>query len=122
MVPKYSIAVSVIAMALMGCEPEGTDETSQLPTTSEMAAAGERQIEESGAVIDDSTVTAKVKAALVVEPDLKGFAIDVDTSANVVTLSGTVASDDVRERAERVTRSVEGVKDVTNNLTVNPAS
>jgi len=72
-----------------------------------------------GAYIDDASVTAKVKSALIGEPDMKAMSINVDTTGNVVTLSGTVESDAMRVRAEQVTRGVEGVKTVQNQLIVN---
>jgi hyperosmotically inducible protein len=91
----------------------------QLERSAEKAAADAgRALEKAGAVLDDASVTAKVKTALIAEPGLSGMAIDVDTSQNVVTLNGTVASDDLRQRAERVARGIEGVKEVKNNLTV----
>jgi len=72
-------------------------------------------------VLDDAGITAKVKTALIAEPGLSGLAIDVDTSGNVVSLHGSVASDAARANAERVARAVGGVKDVKNNLTVKQA-
>ena len=59
--------------------------------------------------------------ALIAAPDLKGLAIDVDTVQNVVTLNGTVSSEDARSRAERVAKEVEGVQEVRNLLLVNKA-
>ena len=67
---------------------------------------------------DDSAITAKVKAAIVAEPGLKSLDINVDTKDATVTLSGTVASADLRERAKQVAGSTSGVKGVVDNLTV----
>jgi osmotically-inducible protein OsmY len=46
------------------------------------------------------------------------LSIDVDTSGNVVTLNGTVESNEQRERAVAIARGVEGATEVRNNLTV----
>lgn len=86
--------------------------------TEQVAASAERQMERAGAAFDDATVTAKVKAALIADDSLKGLSIDVDTSQNVVTLRGTVATDDLKRRAEQVARGLEGVKEVKNELMV----
>ena len=122
MTSKFKIGAVLIlpvAIALSGC---GRDEpaTTAAPSTPAMETppAVESRMDQAGAVIDDASITAKVKTALIAESDLSGFAIDVDTSANVVTLNGTVDSDAKRERAETVAKGVEGVKEVKNNLIV----
>lgn len=90
--------------------------------TREMANQAERGMEKAGAVFDDATITAKVKTALIAEPGLKGMAIDVDTSNNVVSLTGAVQSDAAKMQAEQIARRTEGVKEVKNNLTIKPAT
>jgi hyperosmotically inducible periplasmic protein len=109
------------AFLLMACERAGVGEKG-VTTPSELAAQAERQIEKSGALIDDATITARIKTALIAEPGLKGFAIDVDTSQNIVSLRGTVASDAARKKAEDIARETQGVKAVRNELTVKPTA
>jgi len=75
-----------------------------------------------GATVADAAITAKVKSALIAEPDLKSTGIDVVTEKGVVSLSGTAASDASRERATRVAAAVKGVKAVENNLAVSRGS
>jgi len=70
---------------------------------------------------DDTAITAKVKAALIAEPGLKSTAIDVDTKDATVTLSGTVASNEMRDRAKQIASSTSGVKNVVDNLVVKSA-
>jgi hyperosmotically inducible protein len=108
--------VTLAAAMLSGCDRGNRDAASPAPAVQGLPAEAERQVERAGATLDDASVTAKVKAALIGEPGLTGLAIDVDTSQNVVTLTGSVGSDDLRAQAERTARSVEGVKDVRNNL------
>jgi hyperosmotically inducible protein len=66
----------------------------------------------------DAAITAKVKAAILAEPGLKSLAINVDTKDATVTLSGTVASDNLRDRAKQIAMSTDGVKNVVDNLSV----
>ncbi len=67
--------------------------------------------------MDDSTVTAKAKAALVDEA-IKITDISVKTHDGVVTLSGFVTSQDQAEKAVAVVKNVEGVKSVSDKLHV----
>ncbi|KOC87605.1 molecular chaperone OsmY [Winslowiella iniecta] len=66
----------------------------------------------------DSSVTAKVKAALVDDDAIKSTDISVETHSGVVTLSGFVASQDQAEKAVALTKTVEGVKSVSDKLHV----
>ncbi len=68
--------------------------------------------------ISDTALTAKVKTALVAEPDLKSTSIEVTTKNAVVTLTGTVPSTNEKEKARVVAQNVEGVKDVVDNLSL----
>jgi hyperosmotically inducible protein len=69
-------------------------------------------------VIDDATVTAKVKAALVEDSTTKATEINVDTHEGTVQLNGFVDSDAAKVRATELAQSIEGVRKVENNLTV----
>ena len=80
--------------------------------------AASRTQESTGEYFDDSTITAKVKAAILGDPDLKVLQISVETFKGVVQLSGFVNSPQVVSRAVEVTRGVSGVKSVKNNLLV----
>jgi hyperosmotically inducible protein len=66
--------------------------------------------------VDDATITAGVKAAIVREPTLSVFDIDVETVQGVVQLSGFVSSADSVAAAASVARTVKGVKSVRNDL------
>ena len=73
-----------------------------------------------GDTIDDATITAKVKTALLNDPAVGGLRIDVDTFKGVVTLSGAVKSRDEEQQAVALARKVGGVIDVKSTLQVNP--
>lgn len=71
-----------------------------------------------GEVIDDSILTAKVKTALIASPETKAHQINVETKDGVVQLSGFVDTAAARSAATTVAKSVTGVKDVMNELSV----
>jgi hyperosmotically inducible periplasmic protein len=83
-----------------------------------MAAQGEKAADKIGSAADDAAITAKVKAAILAEPGLKSLQINVDSKGGTVTLSGNVASDNLRDRAKQIAMSTEGVKNVVDNLTI----
>ena len=71
-----------------------------------------------GQAIDDAAITTALKGKYVIDPDLKAIDINVDTMNGVVTLTGAAPSPAAVEKATTVARSVDGVKDVQNQLTV----
>lgn len=71
-----------------------------------------------GNFMDDSTITAKVKAALVDHESIKSTDISVKTDQKVVTLSGFVESQAQAEEAVKVAKGVEGVTSVSDKLHV----
>jgi hyperosmotically inducible periplasmic protein len=70
--------------------------------------------------IDDATITARVKTALLNDPQIGGMKIDVDTTQGVVTMSGTVKSEAEAARAIQLAKQPLGVKDVKSMLQVKP--
>ena len=78
------------------------------------AATGTR--ESTGEYVDDAAITAKVKAAILDQPNLKSFDIHVATFNGTVYLWGIVASKSTIDEAIRVARSVAGVKSVRNDM------
>ena len=84
-----------------------------------MLAADDEHSSSVGQQIDDSVVTAKVKAALL-KPDngVSGLSVEVTTNLGEVVLSGFVDSSDQALTATRIAQGVEGVKSVRNNLRI----
>ena len=70
--------------------------------------------------LNDFTITARVRAALLNQPDTSRASIDVETIRGVVTLSGSVESVLVEGRALTVAREVDGVREVRSRLRVEP--
>ena len=75
-----------------------------------------------GTIVDDATITANVKSALIKAPNVDALAIDVDTVNGVVTLSGRVKTQNEANLARDVARGIEGVKDVKSMLQVQAAA
>jgi osmotically-inducible protein OsmY len=74
--------------------------------------------ESTGQYIDDSVITAKVKAAILDDPALKVAEINVETYKGVVQLSGFVSSQAAASRAVEVARGIKGVKSVKNDMRI----
>jgi osmotically-inducible protein OsmY len=97
---RISAVVSTLLVAsLVACAP-----------TEKRASAGE--------YIDDTMITGKVKAALIADPDLKATEINVETFKGTVQLSGFVAAPEHISKAVSLTRGIDGVKSVKNDIAV----
>jgi hyperosmotically inducible protein len=70
------------------------------------------------AYLGDSVITAKIKAALVQDLNVKSFDVSVTTNKGVVILSGFVTSEKQAQRAQEIANSVAGVKSVKSALAV----
>lgn len=74
---------------------------------------------ESGAkAVEDTAITAGIKAKLVGDADLKALDIRVETTSGRATLRGTVPSADTQARATQLAAAVSGVTSVDNQLSV----
>ena len=74
--------------------------------------------EGTGEYLDDSVITAKVKAAILADPSLKVLEIKVTTFKGRVDLSGVVGSQTQINKAVELARSVHGVVAVKNDMRV----
>ena len=110
--PRVIVKVILSGAALIlvsGCDTQKTE-------SSVMAPAAKSVTTSVGTEIDDGVVTAKVKSALLADPDVKSFDLKVETRKGEVMLSGFVGNLAQAERAIVVARGVEGVKVVTNKM------
>lgn len=71
-----------------------------------------------GQYIDDSVITAKVKAALLKDPVVSAVVVSVETHKGTVLLSGFVDNESQARRAVKIAASVQGVVAVKNSLSV----
>jgi hyperosmotically inducible protein len=81
-----------------------------------LGCASTRTQEGAGEYVDDTVITAKVKAAILNEPTLKSAEVNVETFKGEVQLSGFVSSQAAESKAVEVARGVSGVKSVKNDM------
>lgn len=67
-------------------------------------------------VVSDDSVYDHVKRRLANDPDVKGGAMEIEVKQGVVTLRGTVDTDKQKQKAEKITKKVNGVKQVINEI------
>lgn len=129
----YSLKLTSVALAsalllLTACDKQEGDTTAgeQLDsavaeTKQESREAGaymEEKTDQAIQTVDDAAITTALKAKLVADDELKALDINVDTVGGVVMLSGAAPSEAAKARATEIARTVDGVSDVRNDLTV----
>ena len=137
----WSVAVGLMALVAAGCDaprqPAGTakegpaesagqklDRATQSAgekmdrTADQIAAEAKDAAAKTVAALDDASVTAKVKGALIAEPGLKTLQIEVSTKDGVVTLNGSVDTPVLKKRAVEIAGSLSGVREVVDHLVV----
>ena len=77
--------------------------------------------------LNDDTIKAAVQGKLAAENirnlSLNAFAkVEVQAERGSVTLNGVVPNADEKARAEQLAREVNGIKEITNNLKVQPVN
>lgn len=68
--------------------------------------------------IAEGSLTAKIKAKMVLDDLVKARTINVTTDGTTVTLAGTVHSQQERDRAVALARETDGVTRVVDQLTI----
>lgn len=91
------VVMSVLIAGLAGCAGSG---------------------QKSGAYVDDSWITTKVKSEMIANNDVAARNISVNTTKGVVTLTGTAATAQEANKAAEIARGIEGVKAVENDIRV----
>ena len=118
------IGVSMLLVAgLAACEKQnpGPAESAGKNIDRTMDQAGEKignAADKAGVAIDDTEITTKIKAAFMAESGLKTLQISVDTVKGVVTLSGSVDTQQHSDTAKAMASAVSGVSNVKNELVV----
>ncbi len=72
--------------------------------------------------LSDDAIYDQVRLKLAGDRDVGGGAINVKVTQGAVELSGTVKTESVRSKAEKLTKKVKGVKAVVNQLKVATAA
>ena len=99
--------------------PSGTVDTSRArelgnEARDQATTAGARARAELG----EASITARIKGKMALDDLVKASDISVNTEGSVVTLTGSVATDAERVRAERIATETDGVTSVVNRLVV----
>jgi hypothetical protein len=84
-------------------------------------AASAAEARSVGQVIDDATVVAEIKAKLTADKISNLTQVGVKADSGIVTLSGTVDSEERRTRAAQIASGVHGVKGIVNTIQVKTA-
>ena len=79
------------------------------------------KVDQVGTIVDDSAITASIKADLLKDPGLSALGIDVNTVKGEVTLKGEVSTEVRKQRAEGIASHIVGVTKVNNQLKVRGA-
>jgi hyperosmotically inducible periplasmic protein len=74
-----------------------------------------------GQYVDDATISTRVKTRMASDPDVSAARIEVETLNGTVQLAGFAKSQEEKDKAAQIARSVPDVKDVRNNIIVRPA-
>jgi hyperosmotically inducible periplasmic protein len=131
-VPLCAIALAVApcAFAQMSSPAAEASPVEAEPSASEsmhnaghdVGDAAENAYSGTKTAVKDTTVTARVKAALHKDKTVRAAEIHVDTVAGVVTLSGNAPTTETATRAEEIAEKTKGVRSVKNDITVQAQS
>ena len=73
-----------------------------------------------GAYVDDTAITTAVKARFVDNKEVDASSISVETLNGTVLLAGFAKNGSEKATAENLTRKVDGVKSVKNEIAIRP--
>jgi osmotically-inducible protein OsmY len=103
-------------------EPDRTSRTVDVQAAREKGAEiGEKAAKAAvlvGESIEEGGLTAKIKAKMILDDLVKARAINVSTNGSTVTVSGTVHSQEERDRAIQLARETDGVTRVIDQLSL----
>jgi hyperosmotically inducible protein len=99
-------------------KPSITDKMGQ--KAEEAGSKAKSMAREAQTGVTDSWMTAKTKIALFADERVKGRQINVETKSGTVMLRGKVDSEEAKSAAAEITKGVEHVKSVRNELQVVP--
>ena len=116
------VAFSALAPAYAAEQLAQQQQPGQQPQPGQPGAQPGQPKSSVGQYVDDSTITAKVKAKHAEDKVVSALRVSVETRKGVVVLSGEAKTDGEKQRAEMLARQVEGVKSVSNKIDVKPNS
>lgn len=96
-------------------DPVGAEVSAQPDTAGEKLDQAQASV---GQSLDDTAITARVKALFAESAAVSALDISVETEQGVVSLTGTVSTEVERAAAENLARSVADVHDVKNGIVI----
>jgi hypothetical protein len=108
-------AIPVVSFAATPTPPKHASPTPQVtpsPTTPSPTPLGGIEVP------TDSSLQIEIKKRISVDPNLAALGVSVTVTNSKVTLTGSVPSDDLKDRIEKLARAVKGIKDVDNQIVV----
>ena len=79
-----------------------------------------RDQQTAGSYVDDTAITARVKAKFVDDKNVSASSISVETLNGTVQLSGFAKNTAEKTKAEQIARSTKNVKSVRNDIVLRP--
>lgn len=125
------LAFALVLLSLSACDMTvKQQETTTKPSSSSTAATTTTtttttftpisSTTQLNAALDNTTLTARVKAALAEDAGLKTLKLNVDSQDGVVSVTGPVKNQETAALIMRTAQSVKGVKSVNSRLTIQP--
>jgi hypothetical protein len=135
----FALAAFAITVAVVACDPPGTRTTAPAPEAHAQPQEAETVAQTDSHVFDDTTggastapqyasadaisdpvIGGHIKAAILTDPGMAGSDVSVNADHGVVTLTGTVNSQEQAAIASAHAQREDGVMRVDNHLSPNP--
>jgi osmotically-inducible protein OsmY len=110
--PWLMAALAALALTA-ACSRESPNPNAELQPTA-------RAVDDARDEMKDAWITTKIEAKFFADEDIKARRIDVTTNNGVVSLSGRVDSENVRQHAVSIARNTDGVVRVEDRLSTQP--
>ena len=112
---RFTAACAVLALVLAPAAYSADKPADKAPSKMD------RAVEKTKEVVDDATITTKIKAEYAKDKTVSALKIHVDTDKGVVKLTGNARSKEEAAKAAEIAKSVHGVSSVKNDITVGAA-
>ena len=117
---SFIVVAAIAGVALLGCNKPAS--STAMPDTAAASAPAAASLERAEgsvkAAVGETVTTGKIKAAIASDAGMKDSDISVSTDKGVVTLSGTVKSQDQATIATHLAQRQQGVNRVESQLAV----
>jgi osmotically-inducible protein OsmY len=111
--PQLLTGAVLLAVAVSGCSRDRAEQEAR------EAAVDVRDVaERAGERVADSWLTTKIQAQYFADDDIKARYVNVSTRDAVVTLTGYVDNEPMRQEAVQIARNTDGVREVHDQLQI----